>query len=215
MITNLLGAVGLGAASGLNAWIPLLALGVAQWTGVVQLSAPFDELGSTPVLVVLAVVFLVDLIGDKIPAVDHVLHAVGALVAPASGAVVVMAQENLLTEVHPFVAAGLGLVLGGSIHAGRSAVRPVVTAGTGGIGNPVVSILEDVSSVLLTVLAIVVPVLAFLSVVGLVVLGFVVYRRWRRRRADRRAVGGPAGAVPGVAGPPDAWQRGGAQRSIR
>jgi len=110
MVANLLGAVGLGAASGLNAWIPLLALGVAQRVGFVQLSAPFDELGSTPVLAVLAVVFLVDLVGDKVPAIDHVLHAVGALVAPASGAVVVMAQENLLTEVHPLVAAGLGLV---------------------------------------------------------------------------------------------------------
>jgi len=208
LLTNLLGAVGLGAASGLNAWIPLLALGVAERTGLVTLSAPFNELGSTPVLAVLAVVFVIDLIGDKVPAVDHVLHAVGALVAPASGAVVVMAQENLLTEVHPAVAAILGLVLGGSIQAGRSALRPVVTAGTGGVGNPVVSIIEDVSSVMLTVLAIVVPVLAFLSVVGMVVLGIVLYRRWRRRRAERRQAEqvGP-GVAPGVAAPPDAWQR--------
>lgn len=208
LLTNLLGAVGLGAASGLNAWIPLLALGVAERTGLVTLSAPFNELGSTPVLAVLAVVFVIDLIGDKVPAVDHVLHAVGALVAPASGAVVVMAQENLLTEVHPAVAAILGLVLGGSIHAGRSALRPVMTAGTGGVGNPVVSIVEDVSSVMLTVLAIVVPVLAFLSVVGMVVLGIVLYRRWRRRRAERRQAEqvGP-GVAPGVAAPPDAWQR--------
>jgi len=208
LLTNLLGAVGLGAASGLNAWIPLLALGVAERTGLVTLSAPFNELGSTPVLAVLAVVFVIDLIGDKVPVVDHVLHAVGALVAPASGAVVVMAQENLLTEVHPAVAAILGLVLGGSIHAGRSALRPVMTAGTGGVGNPVVSIVEDVSSVMLTVLAIVVPVLAFLSVVGMVVLGIVLYRRWRRRRAERRQAEqvGP-GVAPGVAAPPDAWQR--------
>jgi len=208
LLTNLLGAVGLGAASGLNAWIPLLALGVAERTGLVTLSAPFNELGSTPVLAVLAVVFVIDLIGDKVPVVDHVLHAVGALVAPASGAVVVMAQENLLTEVHPAVAAILGLVLGGSIHAGRSALRPVMTAGTGGVGNPVVSIVEDISSVMLTVLAIVVPVLAFLSVVGMVVLGIVLYRRWRRRRAERRQAEqvGP-GVAPGVAAPPDAWQR--------
>ncbi len=207
MIANLLGAVGLGAASGLNAWIPLLALGVAQRVGFVQLSAPFDELGSTPVLAVLAVVFLVDLVGDKVPAIDHVLHAVGALVAPASGAVVVMAQENLLTEVHPLVAAGLGLVLGGSVHAGRSAFRPVVTAGTGGIGNPVVSVVEDVSSVVLTVLAIVVPVLAFLGVVGMVLLAVVAYRRWRRRRSERRTGTAPGGAPPGVAVPQDTWQR--------
>lgn len=207
MLTNLLGAVGLGAASGLNAWIPLFALGVAGRTGLVELSSPFDALSSTPVLVVLGVVFLLDLIGDKIPAIDHVLHAVGALVAPASGAVVVMAQEHLLTEVHPALAAGLGLVLGGTIHAGRSAFRPVVTAGTGGVGNPVVSIVEDVISAVLTVLAIIVPVLAFLSVIGVVVVAVVWFRRWRRRRAQRAA---QAPGATGVATPAAAWQRGGA-----
>jgi hypothetical protein len=206
MLTNLLGAVGLGAASGLNAWIPLFALGVAGRTGLVELSSPFDALSSTPVLVVLGAVFLLDLVGDKIPAIDHVLHAVGALVAPASGAVVVMAQEHLLTQTHPAVAGVLGLVLGGTIHAGRSAFRPVVTAGTGGIGNPVVSIVEDVTSAVLTLLAIVVPVLAFLSVIGLIVFAVVWFRRWRRRRAERRTA---AGMAPGVADPVGAWQRGG------
>jgi hypothetical protein len=116
-----------------------------------------------------------------------------------------MAQEHLLTQAHPAVAGVLGLVLGGSIHAGRSAFRPVVTAGTGGVGNPVVSIVEDVASAVLTLLAIVVPVLAFLSVVGMVVLAVVWFRRWRRRRAERLT---GAGIVPGVADPVDAWQRG-------
>ena len=204
LITNLLGAIGLGAASGLNAWIPLFCLGLAQRTGLVELSQPFDSMGSTPVLIVLGALLVLDLIGDKIPVIDHVLHAVGVVIAPASGAIVVLAQENLLTHVHPALAALTGMVLGGTIHAGRSAVRPAVTAGTGGVGNPVVSIVEDVCSATLTALAIIVPVLAFGLVIALVVAGVVVFRRWRRRRAARR----DAVTDAPVAGPSSAWQRG-------
>lgn len=193
LFTNLLGAIGLGAASGLNAWIPLLGLGLAERFGLVTLSEPFDRLGSTGVLVALAVVFLVDLVGDKVPVVDSALHAVGTVVAPVSGAVVFAAQENLLSQSHPWAAALAGMVLGESVHLARSAVRPAVTAGTGGVGNPIASAIEDAMSFALTVLAVVVPGLAFVAVV---VVSVVVFRRVRRRR--RRLRDAPGTAVVGL-----------------
>lgn len=182
LLTNLAGAVGLGAASGLNAWIPLLGIGLAGRAGLVTLTSPFDTLSSTPALVVLAALFVLDLIGDKIAVVDHVLHAFGTVVAPVSGAIVVAAQENLLSQSHPWLAAVLGVVLAESVHLGRSALRPAVTAGTAGVGNPVVSAVEDVGAALLTVLAVLVPVLALVAVVTVTV---VVLRRVRRARAAR------------------------------
>lgn len=193
LFTNLLGAIGLGAASGLNAWIPLLGVGLAGRLGVVELTAPFDRLESTGVLVALAVVFVVDLVGDKVPAIDHVLHAVGTVIAPVSGAVVFGAQENLLSQSSPWAAAVAGMVLGESVHLARSAVRPAVTAGTGGVGNPVVSVVEDVVSFVLTVLAVVVPVLAFVGLVALTIWVVRRVRRWRRRRAER--IAGPPGSA--------------------
>ena len=125
-----------------------------------ELSPSFDWIGATPTLVVLGALFVADLIGDKIPAIDSVLHLFGLVVAPASGAIVFAAQENLLSNAHPVLAGGVGLVLGGSVHAARSTIRPAVTATTGGIGNPIVSFVEDAVSLVLTVLAVVVPVLA-------------------------------------------------------
>lgn len=198
LFTNLLGAIGLGSASGLNAWIPLLGLGIAQRLGVVTLTEPFDRLGSTTALLLLAALFVVDLIGDKIAVVDHVLHAAGTVVAPVSGAVVFAAQENLISQSHPWAAAAVGLVLGETVQLARSAVRPAVTAGTAGVGNPVVSAVEDAVAAVLTVLAIVVPVLAFVLLVALVVVVWRRVTRWRRRRASRRAAAGPAGAAPPV-----------------
>lgn len=185
LFTNLLGAFGLGAASGLNPWIPLFGLGVAQRVGAVELSSSFDWLGATPTLIVLGVLFLADLIGDKIVAIDSVLHVFGLIIAPASGAIVFAAQENLLSNAHPVLAGGVGLVLGGSVHAARSTLRPAVSATTGGIGNPIVSFVEDAVSFALTVLAVVVPVLAFLTLVGLTVWAVVAVRRWRGRRRQR------------------------------
>ncbi len=201
LFTNLLGAFGLGAASGLNPWIPLFGLGVAQRVGAVELSSSFDWLGATPTLVVLGVLFLLDLIGDKIAAIDSVLHVFGLVVAPASGAIVFAAQENLLSNSHPVLAGGVGLVLGGSVQVARTALRPAVTATTGGIGNPVVSAIEDAVSGVLTVLAVIVPVLAFLTLAGLVAWAVVVFRRWRSRRAQAAVAGGgsvrpPSGGSP-------------------
>lgn len=199
-MTNLLGSIGLGAASGLNAWIPLFGLGVAERLGLVTLDAPYDLVGSTQALVVLGALLVVDLVGDKVPVIDHVLHVVGMVVAPVTGAVMLLAQENLLSQSHPGVAAAVGVVLGGSVHLSRSAVRPVVTAGTAGVGNPVVSALEDAVSLALTVLAVVVPVLAFVALlVGSVLLWRKVHA-WRRRRAERDAVG-PPGTPPPLTGP--------------
>ncbi|HPU39110.1 MAG TPA: DUF4126 domain-containing protein [Microthrixaceae bacterium] len=206
LFTNLLGAFGLGAASGLNPWIPLFGLGIAQRLGAVELSSSFDWIGATPTLIVLGALFLADLIGDKIPAIDSVLHLFGLVVAPASGAIVFAAQENLLSNTHPVLAGGVGLVLGGSVHAARSTLRPAVTATTGGIGNPIVSFVEDAVSFGLTVLAVVVPVLAFMSLVGLTVWAVVVVRRWRARRRQRgftpQSAGGPSMPGPGLPGGP-------------
>lgn len=184
LVTNLLGSIGLGAASGLNAWIPLFGLGLAQRVGLVTLTDPFDRLGSTPALVVLGALLLVDVVGDKVPVVDHVLHVVGMVVAPVSGAVMLTAQDNLLSQSHPGLAALVGLTVGGTVHASRSAVRPVVTAGTAGAGNPVVSTVEDVVATVLTLLAVVVPVLAFVALVVVTVVLARRVRRWRRRRAE-------------------------------
>jgi hypothetical protein len=156
---------------------------------VVELEGSYTELGSTPVLIVLGVLFALDLVGDKVPALDSALHAVGLVVAPISGAIVFGAQASLLSDSHPWLAALTGAALGGTVQAARSAARPAVTATTGGIGNPVVSLIEDVVSAVLTLLAIVVPVLAFLVLVAVAVWTMLRWRRWRQRRAARLSVG--------------------------
>ena len=94
---SVLAAFGLSGAAGLNAWLPLLASALLARLDVVELAAPFDELSSTTGIVVLAVLTVADFVGDKIPLVDHVLHLLGTVIAPASGAILFTGQTGLET----------------------------------------------------------------------------------------------------------------------
>ena len=173
-------AFGLSAAAGLNAWLPLFGAALAQRLDLVELAQPFDELSGTGALVVLGVLTTADFVGDKIPAVDHVLHAVGTVVAPASGAALFAGQTGLETDLPTVAAILLGAGTAESIHAGRATIRPLSTATTAGLGNPVLSIIEDLGSLGLMLAAFVAPALAALAVVALVVLILVAWRRRHR-----------------------------------
>jgi Domain of unknown function (DUF4126) len=175
---EVLTGLGLSGAAGLNAWLPAFAGALLTRLGVVELGEPFDELSKTPLLVVLGVLTAADFVGDKIPAVDHVLHTVGTVIAPISGTVLFTGETDASLIV--------SLIAGGStaeaVHAARAVVRPLSTATTAGLGNPVLSLIEDAGSATLTLFAFVVPVLAVLAIVAMLVLACVLWRRRRRRR---------------------------------
>ncbi|MFB7721503.1 DUF4126 domain-containing protein [Nocardia sp. NPDC056100] len=191
-VSAVLGAFGLSGAAGLNAWLPLLAVGIADRFGWIDLGSSYGWLSSTPALIAIGLVFLLDLIGDKIPALDSVLHSIGTLIAPASGAILFTAETSLSSNMPPAVAAVLGAITAGSVHVGRSVARPFVTGTTAGVGNPVVSSAEDGTSLALTVLALAVPIVAFIVVlILLIVLGWIAFRaaRWMRKRRERKESG--------------------------
>jgi Domain of unknown function (DUF4126) len=179
-LASISAAFGLSAAAGLNAWLPLFGAALAQRLDIVELAQPFDDLSGTGALVVLGVLTVADFVGDKIPAVDHVLHAIGTVVAPVSGAALFTGQSGAETDLATVAAVLLGAGTAESIHAGRAAIRPLSTATTAGIGNPVLSTLEDLGSIALTVVAFALPVLALLMAVALLV---AIVLGWRRLRA--------------------------------
>jgi hypothetical protein len=183
---SVLAAFALSGAAGLNAWLPLFVSALLDRLDVVDLAAPFDEFASTLGLVVLGVLTAADFVGDKVPVVDHVLHAAGTFVAPASGAILFTGSAGAESDVPTVVSLVLGALVAGSVHAARATARPAATATTGGAANPVVSLGEDATSGLLTVLAFVAPVLAVALLIALVV-GLVLAIRKLRRALRRRS----------------------------
>jgi hypothetical protein len=178
--TAVAAAFALSAAAGLNAWLPVFAGALLARAGVVDLAAPFDELSTTPALLILGAVFVADFVGDKVPAVDSVLHAIGSVVAPASGAALFAGQTGLETDLPTVAAVILGAVTAESVHLGRSVLRPASTVTTGGIGNPVLSLGEDAGSGALVLLAFLLPVLALALTIALIVAIVAGLRRARR-----------------------------------
>jgi hypothetical protein len=177
--------LGLSTAAGFNAYLPLLITGIlARTTDLITLDAPLDRLEEPAVLGVVAAIGLVDFIGDKVPAVDHVLHAVGLVVAPVAGAVLALGVTSD-TGVVPVVAVVAGVVAAGATQGARATVRPLSTATTGGVGNPVLSLGEDGLSATLSFTAILVPLLALVLCIAVGVLLVWAARSARRRRRSR------------------------------
>jgi hypothetical protein len=185
LLTGILAAFGLSASAGLNAYIPLLIIGlVARYTNLIELGTPWDTLTNWWVLGLLIVLSLVEFFADKFPAVNHVNDIIQTVVRPVAGAIVFAASAKVITDIHPVLALSAGLLVAGGVHAVKSAaVRPAVTATTGGVGNVPVSMAEDLLAIIVSLIAVVVPIV--LTFIFILVTAWVVYFLWHRANRDR------------------------------
>jgi hypothetical protein len=179
-------AIALASAAGLRAWLPLLAAGGLARLGVLELGAPFRFLASDQALVLFGFATAIELLGDKIPAVDHALDVIGTPLRPLAGAL--LAASVLGTVTDPLTSSVLGLAFGAPSalvpHVAKSVLRAASTTATAGLANPALSFIEDALAVVLLILAVLAP----LVVVGLVALTLFLAARWlRRRRAPATA----------------------------
>jgi hypothetical protein len=181
-ITAIITGLGLAGAAGLNAYIPLLVVGVLARADVIHLAAPYDVLSSTPVLVTLAILLAVEVLADKVPGVDSVNDVIQTVVRPAAGAVLMAGSVGIGTNLPPWVGVVAGLITAGSVHATKAVARPAINVSTAGLGAPVISAIEDAVALVASLLAVLAPLL--LAVVVLVV-GIVGWRRWRAWRENR------------------------------
>lgn len=169
-VLGIFSAFGLSASAGLNAYIPLLVVALlARFTNLLQLKEPWDALSSWWIIGILIFLSLIEFFADKFPAVNHVNDIIQSIVRPTAGAIVFAASANVLTEVSPILSLACGLLVAGGVNAVKTfAVRPAVTATTGGAGNVPVSILEDFLSTVVSVLSVVVPILMVVLVIILI-----------------------------------------------
>ncbi|MDF8266532.1 DUF4126 domain-containing protein [Luteipulveratus flavus] len=200
MFAALTGA-GLSAAAGLNAYVPFLLVAlVARFTDVITLPASFTWIESPWAIAAATVLLVAEVVLDKIPAIDSMNDLIGTAVRPTIGGVVFAATQSAgdidsstWMQQHPWVGAVGGIVIAGLVHTTKAAIRPAVNVSTAGIGAPVISGVEDVASVGLSLTAIFLPLLVIVALVVLVWAVWVLWRRMRRMRRRRRpGLGQPA-----------------------
>jgi hypothetical protein len=197
--------LGLSTAAGLNAYIPLLLVGgLARFTDVIDLPPSQRWLASGWVLGIGVVLLACELVLDKVPVVDHVNDAVQTFVRPAVGGAIFtataaaqQADASQWMRDHQWVGWLLGVVVAGLVHTGKVTARPVVNVSTAGVGTPVISTVEDVTSLGMSLAAVFAPLLALALVVALAWTGTWLVRRALRRRRSRALHQGPLGAASG------------------
>jgi hypothetical protein len=187
---------GLAVAAGLNAYIPLLVLGLAgRFFDFVDLPANWAWLENPWVLGILGVLLVIEIIADKIPVVDSINDWIQTIVRPVSGGIAFgtgsASGTAVVTDPASFFTSGswipiaIGVVLALGTHAVKMASRPVLNAATIGTAAPVVSTAEDGASVALSLFALILPILVLIAIAGLIVLLVFAFARAKRRKQQR------------------------------
>ena len=190
---ELMTGFGLATAAGLNAYIPLLSMGLlGRFTNLIHLPAGWSWLENGWVIAIVAVLLVVEIVADKIPAVDSINDTVQTLVRPTAGGIVfgsgTAAQTAAVTDPVEFARTGqwvpvaIGVVTALAVHLTKTSIRPAANVVTAGVAAPVLSTLEDFTSAGLTFVAILIPALVILILIALIGAAVWLLRRRRRRK---------------------------------
>ncbi len=187
-LLGIFSAFGLSASAGLNAYIPLLVVGVlAHYTDLIKLNSPWDALANPYILILIGILLIIEMLADKIPAVNHINDIIQTFVRPVAGAIAFAASTQVVTNINPILALACGLLVAGGVHVAKSAViRPVVTATTGGTANVPVSVAEDVTSTAVSLVSVLVPI-AIAILAAILILGLMWW--WARRTRAHETTG--------------------------
>lgn len=203
--------LGLSTAAGLNAYIPILVVGLlARYTSEIALPAQYAWMSNGWALLIVAVLLVAEVVVDKIAVIDHINDAIQTAVRPAAGGAVFAASSaaaqidhSSWMQEHPWVGWLIGIVTALVVHAVKATARPVVNTATVGFGTPVVSAAEDTVSLGMSLVAVLLPIVALVLLLVLAWVGFRLLRKVRglrrRRRERRRKPGtGPENSRPTV-----------------
>lgn len=196
MIEAIVGS-SLAAAAGLNAWIPLLVLGlINRFTGLIELPAGWSWLSADVTLWVIGGLLLLEVVADKIPALDSINDILQTAIRPAAGGVAFGAGADAeALKLDDLSSLGqldwgpivTGVVIALIVHGLKAVARPVANLATGGVAAPVLSTAEDATSVIVSLLALIVPILAILFMIAFIVWLVMLVRRRRKRKREAAA----------------------------
>jgi hypothetical protein len=187
LVVALAAGLGLSAACGFRVFVPMLATCIGARAGAIHLSSGFHWLQSDPALVVLIVATVVEGVAYLVPWLDHLLDTMASPAALVAGT---MVMGSVISDIDPWLKWTLAAIAGGgaagAIQTLTVATRATSSATTAGFANPIFAIIEGIGAILLSLLAIVVPLLTAAAVIVLLffvakkIAGFLQRRRARQ-----------------------------------
>lgn len=179
--------IGLSAATGFRVFLPLFAVSLASYFHWIPMSESFEWLAGLPALITTGIATVVEILAYYIPFVDHLLDTISVPMATVAGSILFASQ---FAELGTFPQWALALIAGGgtaaTISSGFAGIRAASTATTGGLGNSVVGTTETAGAGIMTVLAMVAPIIAAILAIILLVVVIVYGRKaWRKLRGKK------------------------------
>ncbi|RUA06588.1 MAG: DUF4126 domain-containing protein [Flavobacteriia bacterium] len=170
--------IGLAASVGFRIFLPFFVLSIASYFQIIPLNENWQWIGSQVAMITLGVATVVEILAYLIPWVDHILDVIAVPLAAVSGTAIML---STVSDIDPFFTWILAIIAGGgtaaAIKTSTSTTRLASTATTAGFANPVISLVETVTSVLLSLMSVFVPVLA---IVLLIVIFRVIYKMYHK-----------------------------------
>ena len=177
VLTILMG-IGLSAACGFRIFVPFLIISIASLSGNLTLADSFSWIGTIPALITFSVATILEIVGYYIPWVDNILDTIASPAAVIAG---IILMASVITEMSPLLKWTLVIIAGGSIAAAVQTLTGVTRAAssttTAGLGNPVLSTVELGGSIILTVIAILIPVIAAIVVIVLLTWAIKIIKK--------------------------------------
>lgn len=184
IIVGILLGLGLSVAVGFRIFVPFLVMSIAAKSGMVGLGENFEWIGSTTALIVFGSATILEVLAYFIPWLDNALDS---LTTPAAfiGGTILMGSQ--VTEFDPLFQWVMAIIAGGgtagTVKSLNTTTRLASTVTTGGLANPAISTGEVIGSVVMSILAIVLPWVA--GVLAVLLLLFLIsrFQKFRNRKA--------------------------------
>lgn len=164
-------------------------MSVASASGHLTLSEELSWVSSYPAIISLSAASLLEISAYLIPLLDNLLDLIAGPAAVVAGTLI---TASFVTDMSPFMKWSLAVIAGGgaagSVQALTTTARTTSTAMTAGLANILVTMVETGTSLVLSILSVNFPVIAFFSVIALILYCFFkLFKYYRRKNGPTRS----------------------------
>jgi len=185
-IFSIIIGIGLAASVGFRIFVPLFALSLASFYGIIPLNESWEWVGSSTAIIILGIATIVEILAYFIPWLDNLLDTIAVPLAAVAGTAVMVAT---VSNLDPTITWALAIIAGGgtatAIKGSTSTTRLASTTTTAGIANPVISTVETGTSIIMSVFSIFIPILAIILVVLIFWILFKVFKLFKPLKSTK------------------------------
>lgn len=172
--------LGLSAACGFRVFVPMFVMSLAAKAGYLDLAGQFDWMASWPAITTFGTATVLEIVAFYVPWIDNLLDTAATPAAVVAG---IVATAACVVDADPLIQWSTAIIGGGgvagTVQSSLVAVRAASTLTTGGLGNFTVATAEGISSIMMSLVALLAPIIAGVVAITLTCGAlFLMLRLW-------------------------------------